>query len=102
MEPGPPRCELYEDGHRAVVLRRGLREEPVRNFPLNHHAPELELREAVEALDDQRRRDVVREIRDELARVWRNRGQIKREGVAEVELDVRPAGESFAELLRER
>ena len=45
-----------------------------------------EVREAVEALDDERRRDVVREVRDELRRVLR---ELELKRVAEDDVDVR-------------
>ena len=77
--------ELDEHRHRAVLLRPGLREEPVGHLPLHHHAPEPDVRQAVDALDDERRRDVVREVRNELRRVLR---ELDPERVPEDDLDV--------------
>ena len=81
--------ELHEHRDGAVRLRARLREEAVGDLALHHHAPELDLRQAVEALDEERRRDVVRQVRDELRRVRCERGEIELQRVAEVELDVR-------------
>ena len=67
MGAGSRGDELHEHGHGAVGLGGGTGEESIRDLALHHDAPELDLREPVEALDDDRRRDVVREIRDELA-----------------------------------
>ena len=55
------------------------------DLPLHHHAPEPDVRQPVEALDDERRGDVVREVRDELRRVLR---KLDPERVAEDDVDV--------------
>ena len=47
----------------------------------------------VEALDDDRRRDVVGQVRDQLRRRRIERGEVELERVAPVELDVRALGE---------
>ena len=47
---GALRGELHEHRDRAVGLRRGLGEEAVGDLALHHHAPELDARQAVEAL----------------------------------------------------
>src|SRR5438270_5121866 len=77
--------ELNEHRDRAVGLRPRTREEAVGYFALDHHAPEPERRQTVQALDDERRRDVVREVRDELGRRRRERGEVEPERVAEDE-----------------
>src|SRR5437764_608562 len=43
--------ELHEHGDRAIGLRRGPGKETVGDLALDHHAPELDAREAVEAFD---------------------------------------------------
>ena len=63
-------CTSTETAPYAFV--DGLREEAIRDLALHHHAPQVELLER-EALGDDRRRDVVRQVRDELAR-WRIEG----------------------------
>ena len=85
MEARPLGCELHEHRHRAVVLRRRCGEEAVRDLALHHHAPEPHVRQAVEALDDDRRSDVVRQVGHELRRVLR---QLEVERVAVGDLDV--------------
>src|SRR6266508_1086035 len=88
METRALRGELHEHGHGAVRLRAGNREEAVGDLALHHHAPALQSREAVQRLDDERRRDVVRKVRDELARRGIQRSEIEAERVAEVDADV--------------
>ena len=68
-------------------------EEAVGDLALHHHAPELDRREAVEALDDERRRDVVRQVRDELAGRRLERREVERECVAPVERRPRDVAE---------
>ena len=65
MEAGALGGELHEHRHRPVRLRRGPREESVGHFALHHHAPAVDLLD-VQALGDERRRDVVGQVRDEL------------------------------------
>ena len=60
--------ELDQDGDGSVRLRRRNGEEAVCNLALHHHAPVLDARKPVEALGDDGRGDVVREVRDELRR----------------------------------
>jgi hypothetical protein len=87
--------QLDQDRDSAVGLRRRPREETVRDLALHHHTPELDLREVVQALCDQRRSDVVREVRDELRRAGCSVREIELECVAEAELDVRPPGQAL-------
>ena len=61
--------ELDEHRDRAVRLRARGREQAVGDLALHHHAPALDVRQPVEALDEERRRDVVRQVCDELRRV---------------------------------
>ena len=68
MEAGALGRELQQHRDRAVGLRPRHGEEAVGDLALHHHAPEARAREAVEALDHERRRDVVRQVRDELRR----------------------------------
>ena len=100
VEAGSLGRELDEHRDGAVGLRRGRGEEPVGDLPLHHHAPELDGRQPVEALDDHGRGDVVRQVRDELLR--RERGQVERERVAEVEVDVGSRRQPLAERRLER
>src|SRR5438132_665911 len=85
MESGALGGELDEHRDGAVVLCPRTGKEAVGNLALNHHAPEPNVRQSIEALDDQRRGDVVREVRHELRRVLR---QLELEGVAESYVDV--------------
>ena len=71
----------------------GDSEETVGDLPLHHHRPELEAGQAGEALDDDRRRDVVGQVRDQLGRRRIERGEIELERVAPMEVDVRAFGE---------
>ncbi len=80
--------ELHEHRDGAVGLRARQREEAVGDLALHHHAPGVDQRQAVEALDDERRGDVVRQVRDELRRVGSERREIELERVTEVDLDV--------------
>ena len=93
MEAGLLRAELHQHRDRPVGLRRRLGEESFGHLPLHHHAPELEPRLAVEALDDHRGRDVVREVRDELRRAEPR--EVEPESVPEMELDVRSTAQSL-------
>ena len=95
MEAGALGDELHEHRHGAVRLRARLREQAIGDLALHHHAPALDARQTVETLDDQRRRDVVRQVRDELRRVRRQRGEIELERIAEVELDVRAGSRRY-------
>ena len=99
MEAGPLGGQLDEHRDRAVRLRPRCGEEAVGDLALNHHAPELDARQAVEALDDERRRDVVGQVRDELVRRRLELGEVERERVAEVELDA-PASRAQMRLER--
>src|SRR4029079_7351281 len=55
------------------------------DLPLDHHAPEPDVRQAVKALDHERRRDVVRQVGHELRRVLR---EVELERVPEDDVDV--------------
>jgi hypothetical protein len=79
------RDELHENRDGAVRFRAGLREEAVGDLALHHHAPRADRRRAVEALDDEGRRDVVRQVRDELGRRRRERRRVERERILPVE-----------------
>src|ERR687887_632977 len=102
MEAGSLGGELDEHRDRAVGLRRRLGEEAVGDLTLDHHAPKLQAGEAVEALDDERSRDVVRQVRDELR--WRRleAPEVEAERVGDLELDVRPVSEPLRERVRKR
>ena len=102
MKAGPLRDELDQHRHRSVCLRRRLREEAIRHLSLHHHAPELDLRQAVEALHDQGRRNVVRQVGHELVRAGRDLGEVELQRVAEVQLDVGAPRQTLFELRRER
>ena len=77
--------ELDQDGDGPVGLGRGNGEEAVGDFALHHHAPVLDARQPVEALGDDGRRDVVREVGDELRRRRLEAREIEPERVAPVE-----------------
>ena len=77
--------KLDEDRDRTVRLRPGLGEEAVGNLPLHHHAPEPDVRQPVEALDDQGGRNVVGQVGDELCRVRR---ELDAERVPEDDVDI--------------
>jgi hypothetical protein len=98
MEARALRGQPDEDRHGAVCLRAGLGEEAVGDLALHHHAPELERREPVEALGDERGGDVVREVRDELARRRLERLVVEAERVGEVERHVGARPERRAQL----
>ena len=102
MEAGPLGDELNENGHGPIRFGLRLGEEPVRDLTLHHDAPQVDDRKAVEALGDQRGRDVVRQVGDELLRRRLERAQIERERVAEVELHLLASGERLAEPRLER
>src|SRR6266545_854953 len=97
MKPRALRDELDEHRHGAVGLRRGPGEEAVRDFALDHHAPELDAGQAVEALDHDRRGDVVGQIGNELPWSGAELREVERERVAEAELDVAAAAQLFLE-----
>ena len=97
MEPGSLGRELQQDGDRAVRLRAGHGEEAVSDFALHHHAPRADAGQPVEALDDDRRRDVVRQIRDELSGCRVERGEVECERVAPVEVGARHVAEARLE-----
>src|SRR4051794_32257794 len=86
------RRELNEHGHRAVGLCGRRREEPVGDLPLHHHAPVLQLLHG-QALGDDRRRDVVRQVRHELPRRRIERRDVEPHRVTPVHLGVRDAVE---------
>src|SRR5262245_48649348 len=90
--------ELDQHRHGAVRLRRRLGEEAFGDLALHHHAPKLEFGKAVEALYHERRRDVVREVGDELRRARRRLAEIELQRVAEAELDVWAAGDLLDQL----
>src|SRR5439155_12981519 len=91
-----------EDRDGSIGLRGGLREQAIRDLALHHHAPQLEVRETIQALDDNGSRDVVGQVGNELTRVRRGRGEVELHGVAEQKLDVRPSREALAELRLKR
>src|SRR5262245_65864321 len=97
MEPGSVGRELDENRHRAVRLRRRLREKPVGDLALHHHRPVTNGGQSVEALNDQRGGDVVREVRDELRRLRVEAAEVEPERVAEVESDVCTVAERLME-----
>ena len=97
MEAGPLGRELDEHRDRAVALRPRLGEEAVGDLALHHHAPELDRGQPVEALDDERRGDLVRQVRDELRRRRVELVERERQRVPEDELDVVAAGERSRE-----
>src|SRR5207245_9182789 len=88
MEAGALRRELDESRDGAVRLRPRGGEEAVGHLALHNHAPVLDRRQAVEALDDDRRGDVVGQVGDELRRRRIERGEVELERVAEVEADI--------------
>src|SRR3954454_10343444 len=94
--------ELHEDRDGAIGLRRRDGKESVGDLALHHHAPARDARKAGEALDDDRRRDVVREVGDELRRAGRDRREVERKRVAEDDADVRDRAEALAQLRLER
>src|SRR5262249_54233603 len=98
MEPSASSNELNQHRHRAVRLRRRLREEPVRDLPLHHHAPKLDVWKPVAALADERRRVVVGQVGDQLGRARRRFAQVEPQSVAETQLDVRPPGDALDQL----
>src|SRR5438034_5903711 len=102
MESGALRDELDQHRDRAVRLRRGRGEEAVRHLALHHHAPQLQVGQAVEAFGDKRGRDVVRQVGDELRRTGRRLAKVEPQRVAEPELDVRAAGDTLHQLRTER
>ena len=69
---------------------------------MHHHTPERDRRHAVEALDDERRGDLVREVRHELRRRRLEPGEAQLERVAEEKLDVFPSAETVRKRLLER
>jgi hypothetical protein len=101
VEAGPLRRKLDEDRDRPVRLRRRLGEEAICHLSLHHDRPVLDRRQAGEALRDDRRCDVVGQVRDELRRCGPQPGQIEREGVAPVHVDV-VASEEVGEVRLQR
>src|SRR5262245_2036200 len=97
-----PRVELEKHRHGAVRLRPRRREEALGNLALHHHDPTLERRDSIEALDDDRRRDVVGQVRDELRRRRLERHVVEGDRVPEDEVDVRRPVERLLERLLER
>src|SRR5688572_19268361 len=97
MEPRPPRGEPYENRDGPIRLGARLREQPIRDFALHHHAPALQRRSMLERLHDERRRDVVREVRDELRRRRTKSLDIEVECIAPVQPDVRAGAEYVPE-----
>ena len=69
---------------------------------MHHHAPRLDLRQRVETLDDDRRRNVVRKVCHELARVGSERRKVERQRVAIVQFDVGSAGKPFFQVRSKR
>ena len=92
MPADPASRELHQHAHGAVRLRRRRGEEPVRHLALHHHAPELELRQ-VETFGDERRRDVVRQVRNQLVRRRVETRDVETERVAPVDVGTRDARE---------
>ena len=79
----------------------GNGEEAVGDLPLHHHGPELDVGQPRQALGDDRRRDVVGQVRDELGRSRLERAEVELERVPPVDVDVRPLSE-LGEVRRER
>ena len=102
MEAGSHRVEPDEDGHRAVRLRPRLGEEAVGNLALHHHAPRPKCRSSPERLRDDRRPDVVREVRDELGRRRLEGSWVEGERVTEVQVDIRSLSDGVPERRLER
>ena len=92
VEPRALGRELDEHRDGAVRLRPRDCEEAIGDLALHHHAPAFELIER-EALGDQRRGDVVRQVRDELVRRRLERRDVELQGVAPVDVDARNARE---------
>ena len=86
VEAGALGGELNEHRDGAVGLRARGGEEAVGDLPLHHHTPQADTWKPVEALDDDRSRHVVRQVRDELAWSGIELGWVERECVAEVEV----------------
>ena len=89
--------QLNEHRDCSVRLRLGLGKEAVGDLTLHHHAPDADSRQSVEAFGDERRRDVVGKVGDELRRRRHKRAQVERERVTEVQRDVLPPGEHLAQ-----
>ena len=101
MESRPLGRQLEENGDSAVGLGRRAGEEAVGDLPLHHHAPEPDRRQTVDALHDDRGRDLVGQVGDEFRRRRVEIGEIDGQGVAEDQLDVLPPGEPLLEMRRE-
>ena len=89
------KADEHRDG--AVRLRPRLREEPVRDLALHHHAPRTERGHADQRLGDERCRDVVGQVGDELRRRGLERSEVDGQRVPEHEADVRATVQSLAE-----
>lgn len=97
MEPRPSRMEPHHDGDRAVGLGPRRREEPVGDLALDHHAPRPQAGDAHQGLDDERCRDVVGQIGDELCRCWDECVERRRQRVPEHERHVRSSVERLSQ-----
>ncbi len=101
MEAGSLGGELDEDGDGAVGLRPRGGEEAVGDLSLNHHRPLRDRREPVEALDDDRRRHVVGQVRNELGRRGLEIAGIERDRVDEADVDVGSLAEAVLQVRRQ-
>ena len=81
--------EAAEDARRAVRALAGTREEAIGDLALDQAAPGAHVRQRVDRAQDQGRRDVVRQVRDEGGRLRSERGQVEPHRVTPHELDVR-------------
>src|SRR5262249_17860262 len=96
------RSELHQDRDGSVRLRPRSREEAIRDFTLDHDAPALERGRPLERLHDERRRDVVGNVGDELRWNGAERLDVEVERVAPGQRDVRMVAERPSEARLER
>ena len=83
VSPRPDGGELHEHRDGSVRLCPGRGKEALANLLLHHHAPQLDRRQGLETLDDDRCGDVVRQIGDELCRDRPERGRVESRRVGE-------------------
>ena len=102
VEADLSRRELDEHGDGTVGLRPRAGEEAIGDLPLHHHAPAGQRVRVLERLDDEGRSDVVREVRDELARDGVELADREPERVAPEERDVGAVSERVEERRLER
>src|SRR4051812_6147580 len=88
MQPCPLRRQLNEHRDRAIGFGGRHREEAVGDLALHHHAPQPDGGQAVQALGDDGRRDVVRQVRDELGGCRVERRQVEAKRVAPMQRHV--------------